>query len=397
VNVSKETMRLRHVERGPEMTNTLMNEQANLSNAPLFAPLSWANLSLPHRVVMAPLTRSRAALNLPGALHREYYTQRASAALMITEATQISPEGVGFIDTPGIYSAAQIAAWKQVTAAVHAQGGRIVLQLWHVGRVSHTDLQPEQQSPVAPSAINANARVFTATGFLPSSLPRALQTSEIAERVEHYRQAAINALAAGFDGVELHGANGYLIDQFLRDGSNQRRDEYGGSVANRLRFPLAVVDALIAVWGAERVGVRLSPAVELNGVHDSHPEALFGALFDALEARQVGYVHLVEPVNDDHRMYSSLNRKTPPARFLPLLRQKYHGVVMLNGGFDAVTATQYIEQGWADLISFGTAFIANPDLPYRLHNNLPLNTADPQRFYGGDARGYTDYPNAEKV
>ena len=353
----------------------------------LFSPFALGDLALPNRVVMAPMTRNRAGPgNVPGALAAEYYTQRAGAGLIVTEATQVSPQGVGYPGTPGIHSDAQVAGWREVTDAVHRAGGRIFLQLWHVGRISHPSLQPDGALPVAPSAIAAAGEAFTACGPQPFVVPRALETSEIPGIVAQFEAGAGRARAAGFDGVEIHGANGYLIDQFLRDGTNRRTDRYGGSLANRARFLLEVTEAVAGVWGARRVGVRLSPRGDFNSMHDSDPRATFGHAALALSTFGLAYLHIVEPVG-------SLPEGT--AALAPDLKEAFGGPLMLNGGYTRPLAEAALARGEADLVSFGSSFLANPDLPLRLARNAPLNPPDPATFYGGDQRGYTDYPTLE--
>ena len=346
----------------------------------LFLPYELGDLALTNRLVMAPMTRSRAVDgNVPNPMAATYYLQRASAGLIVTEATQVSPQGVGYIRTPGIHSAAQIAAWKKVTDAVHGAGGRIFAQLWHVGRISHPDFHGGDL-PVAPSAIAAQGTVFTAQGPKPMVTPRALATSEIPGIVEQFRAGAENAKQAGFDGVELHGANGYLLDQFTRDGTNQRTDQYGGSVENRARLPLEVVDAVVGVWGPARVGYRISPNGAFNAMADSDPVRTFSHLVDALNWRGIGYLHVVDPVADGAR------------RISPVLRRIFDGAYIVNGGFDLAAANAAIARGEADLVAFGTPFLANPDLPERFRRGVPLNAADQATFYMGEAKGYIDYP-----
>ncbi|MEW5927991.1 MAG: alkene reductase [Gemmatimonadota bacterium] len=350
--------------------------------ATLFTPVRLARHTLPNRVVMAPMTRNRAgAGNAPVALNALYYAQCASAGLIVTEGSQVSPRGVGYPDTPGIHSGAQVEGWRRVTDAVHREGGHIFLQLWHVGRVSHPAVQADGGLPVAPSALAAEGALYTAAGPLPYPVPRGLETDEIPGVVEEFAEGARNALRAGFDGVELHGANGYLIDQFLRDGSNRRTDRYGGPVENRARFLLQVAAAVADVWGGDRVGVRFSPVSPYNGMRDSDPKGTFGWAAQALNRFGLAYLHLSEPVG------------TPEsARVAPLVRQVFRGPLILNGGYDRASADAAIASGAADLVAFGTAFLANPDLPARLEEDAPLNTPDRATFYGGDARGYTDYP-----
>jgi N-ethylmaleimide reductase len=352
----------------------------------LLSPYKLGNLELPNRVVMAPLTRNRAGEgNVPGELNATYYVQRASAGLIITEATQVSPQGLGYPSTPGIHSPEQVEGWKLVTDAVHQQGGRIFLQLWHVGRISHPDLQPDGALPVAPSAIAPKGEAATYEGPKPFVTPRALETSEIPEIVEQYRKGAENALQAGFDGVEVHGANGYLLDQFLRDGTNHRTDEYGGSIENRARLLLEVTEAVTGVWGAERVGVRLSPSGTFNDMHDSNPLATFGYAAEALNRFGLAYLHIVE-VNEADLRHGGTE---VPTRHL---RDRFTGTLMVNGGYNSDRANAVLGKKEADLVSFGTLFLANPDLPQRFALNAPLNPPDPTTFYGGGEKGYTDYP-----
>jgi N-ethylmaleimide reductase len=357
----------------------------------LFTKLSIGNLELPNRIVMAPLTRNRAGKgNVPHALNVEYYVQRASAGLIITEATQVSPQGVGYPLTPGIHSAEQIAGWKQVTDAVHEQGGRIFLQLWHVGRISHPSLQPNDELPVAPSAIAPTAGVaLTYEGPKPFVTPRALETDEIPGVVEQFRQGAKNALEAGFDGVEIHGANGYLPDQFLRDGTNKRTDEYGGSIENRARFLLEVTEAVVSVWGGNRVAIRLSPSGTFNDMSDSDAQATFGYVVEALNRFDLAYLHLVEGGEGDLRHGGT---PVPTSYF----RAIYKGNLLVNGNYDREKGDAVIASGDADFVSFGVKFLANPDLPERLKLNAELNQPDFATFYGGNAKGYTDYPALER-
>ncbi len=357
----------------------------------LFSPLTLGTLTLPNRIVMAPLTRNRAAAgDVPQALNVEYYAQRASAGLIISEGTQVSPEGQGYLATPGIYSPEQVAGWKKVTESVHAKSGRIFAQLWHVGRVSHTSLQPNGQQPVAPSALTAKTKVFTKSGFTDASAPRALETSEIARVVEEFRLAAENAKAAGFDGVELHGANGYLIDQFLRDGSNKRTDKYGGSVENRTRFLAEILAALTSVFPAPRVGVRFSPFSKFGDMSDSNPMATFSAAIERANDAGLGYVHMIEGDTGE-------TRDVPAGADLAALRKLVKGAYLANNIYDRETAMRAVESGAADLVAFGRLFIANPDLVERLKRNAPLNEPQPATFYGGGAEGYTDYPSLDKA
>lgn len=349
----------------------------------LLSPIRLGPYELRNRVVMAPMTRNRAGEgNAPTPLMAQYYSQRAGAGLIITEGAQVSPQGVGYPGTPGIHTDAQEEGWRAITDAVHARGGRIFLQLWHVGRVSHPGLQPGGALPVAPSAIGiAGEMLYTAAGPVPYVTPRALETDEVAGVVEQYAEGARRAYRAGFDGVELHGANGYLIDQFLRDGSNHRTDRYGGSPENRARFLAEVTAAVVDVWGGERVGVRLSPVGAYNGMRDGDPLSTFSAAAHALSRLGLAYLHVVEPVGET----------TAGGRITPVLKAILRGPVMANGGYDAQTGNAAIAGGRAELVSFGVPFLANPDLPERLRTGAPLNTPDRASFYGGDAHGYTDY------
>lgn len=361
-----------------------------MSNLALFKPYDLAGLSLSSRIVMAPLTRSRAihGSDSPQALNATYYAQRASAGLIISEATQISPTAKGYAWTPGIYSPAQIAGWKLVTDAVHAQGGHIFAQLWHVGRFSHPSLQPNGQLPVAPSAIAPppGSKTIIETGkFVELGTPRALREEEIRAIINDYQHAAQAALNAGFDGVEIHAANGYLIQQFMSSASNHRTDQYGGSISNRLRFALEVATAIIEQIGAHRTGIRLSPVSSANGATDEAPFPLYTQLIKELDALQLAYIHVIEGITGGAR-------DAQPDFDFQALRAQFRGSWMVNNGYDRELAIQAVESGYADLVAFGKPFIANPDLVYRLAHNLPLNTPDPATFYGGDAKGYTDYP-----
>src|SRR5215831_16441399 len=361
-------MRERHTDNGPN----------------LFSPVEVGPLALRNRVVMAPLTRSRAGPeNVPNQLNALYYAQRASAGLIISEATQISPEGQGYISTPGIHSAEQIEGWKCVTKAVHVAGGYIVLQLWHVGRISHPSFQPGGAAPIAPSAIRPKGQAFTAKGFEPIPTPRALETAEIPAIVEKYAQAARNALVAGFDGVEVHAANGYLIDQFLRDRTNKRTDHYGGSIANRSRFLMEVVDAVSTAAGAERTGVRISPQNTQNDIADSDPQILFNYVAEQLSGKGLAYLHIIEG--------DASGLPVPPFDYKNLKRL-FGGLVIANNGFDKPRANEAIADGRADLIAFGKPFIANPDLVIRLLLDAPLMPVNRETLYGGSEQGYTDYP-----
>lgn len=357
--------------------------------ADLFSPLTMGSLRCRNRIAMAPLTRSRAgAGNVPTALNALYYAQRASAGLIVSEATQIMPEGQGYISTPGIHSAAQVDGWKLVTKAVHVAGGCIVLQLWHVGRISHPSFQPGGALPVAPSAVKPAAQAFTQHGFQPIPTPRALETAEIAAIVQQYATAARNAMAAGFDGVEVHAANGYLIDQFLRDRTNRRTDPYGGGIENRTRFLAEVMAAVTGAIGAGRVGVRISPQNAANDMADSDPQALFNHVAERLSGKGIAYLHVIEG--------DTAGAKAPDFDYMALNRL-FGGAVIANNGFDAPRAMAAVAEGQADMIAFGKPFIANPDLPVRLLLAAPLATARQDTFYGGGEEGYTDYPLLREV
>jgi len=364
----------------------------------LFDSLTVGEVTLKNRVIMAPLTRMRSKQpgNIPHALNAEYYAQRAGAGLIISEATQISQQGQGYPATPGIHSPEQVEGWKLVTKAVHDKGGKIFLQLWHVGRISHSSHQPNGGLPVAPSAIAPTGMVFTADWQqLPFETPRALETAELAGIVSDYKKAAENAKAAGFDGVEVHGANGYLLDQFLQDGSNQRTDNYGGSTQNRARLLLEVTDAVISVWGKGRVGVRLSPYGTFNDMQDSDTVALFGYVLEQLSKRGIAYAHLIEPraTNAGGGGQDAAEGETPNAS--QLFRDKFKGVFFSAGGYDRDSAMKEVASGAADAVVFGRLYIANPDLAERLQADIPLNPYDRSTFYGGTEKGYTDYPFAQ--
>ncbi|HEX6958174.1 MAG TPA: alkene reductase [Ferrovibrio sp.] len=355
----------------------------------LFTPFRLGKLTLPNRIVMAPLTRNRAgAGNVPTELMATYYSQRAGAGLIVAEATQVCPEGQGYQSTPGIHSPEQIAGWKRVTDAVHARGGRIFLQLWHVGRVSHTALQPGGKAPVAPSAIRANTKTFVDGEFRDVSEPRALELSEIPGIIDAYRKGAANAIAAGFDGVEAHGANGYLLDQFLRDGSNKRTDEYGGSIENRARLMLEVMQAIAAEIGPERTGIRISPVTPANDAHDSNPQPLFNYVVEQLDRLNLVYIHIIEGQTGGDRNFG--------AGFdYGALRSRFRNAWLVNNGYSRQMAEEAVSGGRADLVAFGRPFISNPDLVERLRRNAPLTPPDRTTFYGGGAKGYTDYPVLE--
>jgi N-ethylmaleimide reductase len=349
----------------------------------LFSPLIVGSLDCKNRVAMAPLTRSRAGPgNVPHILNALYYAQRASAGLIISEATQISPDGQGYISTPGVHSSEQVEGWRIVTNAVHVAGGRMVLQLWHVGRISHPSFQPGGAAPVAPSAIKPNASAFTQKGFEPIPTPRALETAEISAIVRQYAKAAQNAVTAGFDGVEVHAANGYLIDQFLRDRTNKRSDQYGGSIENRTRFLSEVMEAVTSVVGRERVGVRISPQNTQNDIDDSDPQALFNHLAKSLASRGIAYLHIIEG-DTSGKPVSTFNYAA--------LKRLFGGVVIANNNFDRRRANAAIARGDADMIAFGKPFISNPDLVIRLFLGARLAVANRETFYGGGEEGYTDY------
>jgi N-ethylmaleimide reductase len=353
---------------------------------PLFSSYRLGDLKLKNRFVLSPMTRGRAVEgNVSHPLAATYYAQRATAGLVITEATQVSPQGVGYIRTPGIHSPEQVAGWRQVTDAVHRAGGLIFAQLWHVGRVSHPDFHGGEL-PVAPSAIAPDAEAFTANGKVKIPTPRALETHEIPGVVEQFRRGAENARAAGFDGVELHGANGYLIDQFLRDESNKRTDSYGGSIQNRARFPLEVVDAVIGVFGAARVGYKVSPNAAFNSMADSDPIATFSYLAKELDRRGLGYLHVSEGIAGPTAVPAGIPRA------LPALGRIFTRTIIANGGYDARSANAAIANGEADLIAFGMPYLANPDLPARYLRGAPLNAPDVATFYAGEEKGYADYP-----
>jgi len=358
-----------------------------MSEKELFDEVTIGNLKLSNRIVMAPMTRNRAAEgNVPQALNAEYYRQRASAGLIITEASQVSPEGVGYPATPGIHNQQQVDGWKMVTDAVHDEGGRIILQLWYCGRISHPDLLPDKQTPVAPSAIRPEGEAVTFEGMKAFVEPRALTVDEIKDIVRQYKEAAENAKQAGFDGIEVHAANGYLIDQFLRDGSNHRSDEYGGSVENRMRLLNEILDEVSEVWDSKSIGVRLTPENSFNSMSDSNPQSHFEYFIKQLNKRDLAYIHLLE--GDMMSESRDVDYRA--------LRDAYDGIYMANNGYDKQRAQAALTNGDCDLVAIGVPFLANPDLVYRYENDLPLNEADPATFYGGDETGYTDYPFANK-
>jgi N-ethylmaleimide reductase len=359
----------------------------------LFSPLQLGDLTLPNRMVMAPLTRQRSKQpgNIPTALNATYYAQRANAGLIISEASQVCPEGQGYTWTPGIHSDEQVAGWKLVTQAVHEAGGRIFMQLWHVGRISHPLLQPNGADPVAPSAIQANAEVYVqeADGShhkAATAMPRALELNELPGIVAAYAHGTANAIKAGFDGVEIHAANGYLLDQFLCSNSNQRSDAYGGSIANRARLVLQIVDAVVATLGdSSKVGIRISPMGTFGDVHDANPLETFSYLIEQLNSRKLGYLHVNRPdwVGGTFEGFDTLLRQ---------LRDLYHGTLIIAGGQTAESGEQAVQQGLAQLVAYGRPYIANPDLAARFKSGSELNPLDGNTLYGGGAEGYTDYP-----
>jgi NADH:flavin oxidoreductases, Old Yellow Enzyme family len=367
----------------------------------LFEPIKIGDIELQNRVAMAPLTRNRSPKAIPNDLNVTYYEQRASAGLIITEGTPVTQQGQGYADVPGLYLPQAVEGWKKVTAAVHAKGGRIVTQLWHVGRVSHVSLQPNGQAPVAPSAIPAGGKTYIinddGTGaFAETSEPRALEASEIPGIVEDFRKAARAAMDAGFDGVEIHGANGYLIDQFLKTGANRRTDEYGGSIENRTRFLLQVVDAVAGEIGGGRTGIRLSPTTPANGISDKDPQPLFDYVAQQLARRDIAFIHVIEGATGGDRSFQYEGTSFDYDAFRDTYR-KAGGRAgwMVNNGYDRDAAMEAVASGRADLVSFGRLFIANPDLVERMKAGTALNDPDRTTFYGGGAKGYTDYPSLD--
>ncbi len=353
----------------------------------LFTPIRLGGLELPNRVFMAPMTRNRAPDTVANAMMAEYYRQRAGGGLLITEGSQISEQAVGYPATPGIYSSAQEEGWKQVTDAVHEEGGHIFLQLWHCGRVSHPDFHGGEPA-VAPSSIRPAGEAFTFEGLKRFEMPRELMLSEIPSLIEDYRNGAGHAIAAGFDGVEIHAANGYLLDQFLRDGSNQRSDAYGGSLENRARLILEVTEAVCAEVGPERVGIRLSPLQPFNDMKDSDPETTFSYLVEQLNRFGLAYLHVTA-------MGSEAPGAAGPSFDLGRLRRLWKGIYITNAGFDGARGNDAIASGEADAVAFGVPFLANPDLVARLKAGAQLNAPDMETFYGGDGHGYTDYPTMD--
>jgi N-ethylmaleimide reductase len=363
----------------------------DISNATdLFSPTFLGSIELANRIVMAPVTRSRyGEEGVPDELHATYYAQRASAGLIVAEATNISAQGRGYAATPGIWNDAQVAGWKKVTDAVHAAGGKIVSQLWHVGRFSSIELQPGRTAPVAPSAIKAEGNTYTVDGFVPVSMPRALETEEISGIIDQYRVAAKNAKRAGFDGVEVHSANSYLLDQFLRDSTNQRTDQYGGSIENRARLTLEVTQAVVEIWGSDKVGIRLSPVTPDAGNTplDSRVMAMYGYLIQGLNQFSLAYLHFVEGA-------TAVSRLAPADVDLDALRALFHGPFIGNNNYDLKMAVERRAQGKIDAVAFGRLFISNPDLVERLRTGAELAIASRESYYGGGAKGYTDWPRA---
>jgi N-ethylmaleimide reductase len=371
--------------------NNVMIHSSATEMRTLFDPIRIGEIQLANRIVMAPLTRNRAAPgNVPSVLAVEYYRQRASAGLIITEGSQVCPEGQGYVDTPGIHSVEQVEGWRRVTDAVHAEGGRIVIQLWHVGRVSHVSLQPGGNAPVSPSARRAETKTYLHEGFVPVSSPRALTTEEIPAVVESFRTAARRAMEAGFDGVEVHGANGYLVDQFLRDSVNDRVDQYGGSIAKRTRFLVEVMRAVAGAVGSGRTGLRLSPVTPSNDIgQDSHPQPLFEHALAELAPLGLAFIEVVEGQTAGARDFAPFDYAA--------LRRRFSGAWIVNNGYQRQMAFDAVASGAADCVSFGRPFIANPDLVRRLHEDAPLNVPNTKTFYGGGAEGYVDYPTLDEL
>jgi N-ethylmaleimide reductase len=357
----------------------------------LFDSYRLGDITLSNRIVMAPLTRNRASAGLvPSPLAVEYYGQRASAGLIVTEATQISDTAQGYQDTPGIFTDAQVEGWKKVTDTVHAKGGHIFVQMWHVGRVSHRSLQPGGAAPLAPSAVRANTKTYVNNGFAEVDEPRALTLDEIKGVVEDFGKAAANAIRAGFDGVEIHGANGYLIDQFLRDGANKRTDAYGGSIENRTRFLREVLESVTGAIGAKRTGIRLSPVTPANDLSDSDPQPLFNHVLDVVESFRPVYVHMIEGATGGPRDIA-------PGFDFEALHKRFSGTWMVNNGYDKALAEQVVAGGKADLVAFGKPFVSSPDAVERLRRGAAFNEVDRETLYGGGAKGYIDYPTLEAV
>ncbi|MDU8630140.1 alkene reductase [Pseudomonas syringae group sp. 243L2] len=363
----------------------------NSTHTDLFSPVSFGAINASNRIVMAPVTRSRyCEEGIPNELHARYYAQRASAGLIIAEATNISPQGRGYAATPGIWSDEQVAGWKLVTDAVHEKGGKIVLQLWHVGRFSSVELQPDGQAPVAPSAVKAEGNTYTVDGFVPVSMPRALETSEIPGIIKQYVLAAENAKRAGFDGVEVHSANSYLLDQFLRDSTNKRTDAYGGSIENRCRLTLQVTEEVVKIWGSDRVGIRLSPVTPDAGntPPDSQVMDLYGYLIEQLNSLNLAYLHFVEGA-------TATSRNVPEGVDMDALSGRFTGPFIGNNNYDLEMAVQRRAERKIDAVAFGRLFISNPDLVERLRQGHELTIAPRESYYGGGAKGYTDWPTAQ--
>jgi N-ethylmaleimide reductase len=371
----------------------ILNNQSRkqkMNNSTLFQPYALGSLTLSNHLVMAPLTRNRAETGLvPSELAVTYYAQRASAGLIITEATQISAQAQGYQDTPGIYTQKQVDAWRKVTDAVHANGGKIFVQLWHVGRISHVDIQPNGLAPVAPSAIRAESKVFVNNDFADVSEPRALEIDEIPGIIADFRHAAANAVKAGFDGVEIHGANGYLLEQFLKDGANQRTDSYGGSVENRARLLLEVTEAVCNEIGADRTGVRISPVSPANAISISNPQEQYDYVADKLNDLGIVYLHVVEGATGGARDYAPFDYSS--------LRQRFKNTYMGNNGYTVELAAAHLAEGKVDLFAIGRPFISNPDLVERWQTGAALNELDGSTLYGGGAKGYTDYPTLSEA
>lgn len=357
----------------------------------LFNKTTIGNIDVNNRVFMAPLTRNRAKPDgVPGNSAALYYKQRAGAGLILTEATQISPIGKGYLNTPGIYTPAHIQGWKEITEAVHAEGGKMFIQLWHVGRISHTSLLPDGEIPVSASAIQAHAQTYTQDGMVSVSEPRAMTIEDIQQTVQDYKAAADSAKEAGFDGIEIHSANGYLLDQFLQDKTNKRDDRYGGAIENKMLFLLEVIEAVCDVWSPQQVGVRLSPTGAFNDMGDSNPKDNFGAVIKKLNEYNLGYLHMVE-------RFPGIENSESDEAIIRDLRDLWQGFYIANGEYNRQSAINAVESGYADAIAFGRPYIANPDLAQRLEKNTDLNTPDQTTFYGGGEKGYTDYPFLEDL
>ncbi|MBW6422973.1 alkene reductase [Rhizobium sp. XQZ8] len=370
----------------------------------LFDPIKFGDIELANRIAMAPLTRNRSPKAIPNDLNTTYYEQRATAGLIITEGTPVSQQGQGYADVPGLYLDAAVDGWKKVTEAVHRRGGKIVTQIWHVGRVSHVSLQPNGGAPVAPSAVNAGGKTYIINpdgsgAFADTSDPRALELSEIPGIVADFAKGARAAIDAGFDGVEIHGANGYLIDQFMKDGANQRTDEYGGSIENRARFVLEVVDTVTREIGAGRVGIRLSPVTPGNGISDTNPQAVFNYVVEKLGAKGLAFIHVIEGATGGDRNFYQGDKPFDYQELKAIYRKAGGtGGWLVNNGYDGDSAKQAVEGGYADAVAFGKLFIANPDLVQRLKDGVStFNDLDKATLYGGGAKGYTDYPALEAV